>query len=80
MTDRDRFVLQKCERAQGQRVPLDVAYHCAELWLLHSSGSVVRNVSDGRDADDPQDLCVCVDRAHWIFCHEEGMPIKEEEI
>jgi len=31
------------------------------------------------DADDPQDLCLCVDRAHWIFCHEEGMQIRETE-
>ena len=37
------------------------------------------NVSHGRDADDPQDLRLCVDRAHWIFCHEEGMQIRETE-
>ena len=22
---------------------------------------------------DPQDLCLCVDRSHRLFCYEEGM-------
>lgn len=26
-----------------------------------------------RYADDPQDLCLCVDRSHRLFCYEEGM-------
>ena len=30
-------------------------------------------VPHDRYADDPQDLCLCVDRSHRLFCYEEGM-------
>lgn len=57
-------------------IPLDVAYHRAELWLLHPRGAVGRHDPDDRHADDPQNLCLCVDSAHWLFRHEKRMQVK----
>lgn len=59
----------------GQRrgLPLDVAHHRAELWLLHSRGPVGRGRAGYRHAHDPEDLRVCVDRADRLQRHEGGV-------
>lgn len=43
-TSGDRAVFRQCQEEWGPGIPMDVAYHCAELWLLYSCGTVVRNV------------------------------------
>lgn len=67
-----RAVLSQCQGAGGPGVWLDVADHCVELCLLYPGGLVGRYHSDDWDADDPQNLCICLDGAHRVFCHETG--------
>ena len=69
----DCVVLPKCKELRRSGVSLDVADHCAELWLLYSGGAVGGRRSSHWNADDSENLCLCVDGADWIFCHETGM-------
>ena len=41
--------------------------------FLHSRCSLGQYRPHDRYADDPQDLRLCVDRSHRLFCYEEGM-------
>ncbi len=66
-------VLSQCKKFRGSGVSPDVADHCPELWLLYSGGAVGGCVSPDRDADDPQDLRLCMDGTDRIFCYETGM-------
>ena len=50
-------------------LPLDVADHRAELRLLSPGGAVGGRGAHDRDADDPQDLRLCLDRADRIPGH-----------
>ena len=59
----------------GPGLPLDVADHCAELWVLHPGGAVGGRRAHDRDADDPQDLRLCLDGADRLFCHETGTEV-----
>lgn len=57
----------------------------ARQYRLFGWRAVVRGTGGGRrahdrDADDFQDLRLCVDGAHWLFRHETEMQIKEEAI
>ena len=65
-----RAVLPQRQGAPRHRIPLDVAHHRAELRLLYPGGAVGRCDPGHRPADDPQDLRLCVDRPHRLFCHE----------
>ena len=47
-----------------------VLFYRAELWVLHPGGIVGRRDSANWNADDSQNLCVCVVGAYWIFCYE----------
>ena len=71
-----RAVLSQCEGAQRPLVPLDVADHRAELWFLYPGGAVGRRCASDRDADDPQDLRICVDGGNRLFRHEERVQVK----
>ena len=68
----DRAVLPQCEGARGQGFWLDVADHCAELWLLHSGSAVGQHHSHDRDVDDPQDMRLYMDGTDRIFRYETG--------
>ena len=50
----------------------------AEFRLLHSGGAVGRYHPHDWNADDPQDLRLCMDGSDWLLRHEKGMQIKEE--
>ena len=69
----NRAVLSRRTGAWGQGLPLDMDDHCAALWLLHSGGAVGGRRAYERDADDPQDLRLCMDDAYRISCCETGM-------
>ena len=43
-----------------------MADHCPELCLLPSGGIVCGCVPAGRNADDSENLCLCVDGSHRI--------------
>ena len=66
-------VFPQCQGTQGPGVPLDVAHHCSEFWILHSRGAVGRCCSPHRHADDSQDRRLCLDGTDRLFCHETGM-------
>ena len=72
-----RAVLQKREGARRPGVPLDVAHHRAELRLLYPGGAVGGRRPADRDADDPQDLRLCLDGADRIFRHEKRVRLTE---
>ena len=71
----DRAVLSQRQRPRRPGVSVDVADHCIELWLLHPCRSVGGCHPHDRDADDPQDLRLCLDGTHRVFRHEAGVPI-----
>ncbi len=52
---------------------MDVADNCTEFWILYTGGAVGGCHSHDWDADDSQDLRICVDGAYRIFCNETGM-------
>ena len=56
-----------------RNIPFALMGHRAELRFLHSRCSLGQCHPHDRDADDPQDLRLCVDRSHRLFCYEEGM-------
>ena len=66
-------LLSECKGTQGSSLPLDVADYCAQLCFLYPSSAMGRYSSSGRDADDSQDLCLCLDSVHRIFCNEKRM-------
>ena len=72
-------LLPQREGAQRQRLPLDVADHRAELWLLYPRGAVGGYDPYDRYADDPQDLRLCVDGADRLPRHEAGVQVRENE-
>ena len=49
-----------------------MADHCAELRVLYPGRAVGGRHSPDWDADDSQDLRLCVDGAYWFFCYETG--------
>ena len=65
-----RAVLPQRQGTQGSGLPLDVADHRAELRLLYPGGAVGRCQPPDRDADDPQDLRLRLDRADRLQRHE----------
>lgn len=69
----DSPVLPQRKGTEGQGFPVDVADYRAEFWLLHPGGAVGGCRSHDWNADDSQDLRLCVDSADRIFCHETGM-------
>lgn len=71
----DRAVLSQCQRSRGPGVSVDVADHCIELWLLHPGGTLGRCHPHDWDADDPQNLRLCLDSTYRVFRHETGVPI-----
>ena len=58
---------------------MDVADHCAEFWFLYPGSAVGGHDTHDRDANDSQDLRLCLDSTHWIFCYEAGMQVREEQ-
>ena len=56
---------------------MDVAYDCAEFWILYSGSAVGGYDSHDWNADDSKDMCLRMDCVNWIFCHETGMPLTE---
>lgn len=66
-------LLSECKGTQRSSLPLDVADYCAQLCFLYPSSAMGRYPSSGRDADDSQDLCLCLDSVHRIFCNEKRM-------
>ena len=66
-------VLPQRKGTERQGFPVDVADYCAEFWLLYPGGSVGGCRSHDWNADDSQDLRLCVDSADRVFCHETGM-------
>lgn len=70
-----RAVLSQHTEGKRPGLPLDVAHHCAEFRVLHPGGAVGRHGSDDRNADDSQDLRLCVDGADWLFGHAAGVLI-----
>ena len=73
-------ILSQHKRVWGQGVPLDVADQRTELWLLHSCGTVGVLLAYDWDADEPQDLRLCVDVVHWIVRDETGMQIRRNRL
>lgn len=57
----------------GSRFPLDVADDCVKLWVLYSGSPVGRRCPCDWYADDSQNVCLCMDGTHWIFCYEKRM-------
>ena len=51
----------------------------SKLWLLYPGGAVGRRCAHDRDADDPQDLRLCVDGPDRLFRHEKRVQVKENE-
>ena len=62
----DSVVLWQCEAAEGSCLSLYVADDSVELWILYSGGALGRYRSAGGDADDPKDLCLCLDGMDWL--------------
>ena len=60
---------------ESYTVPLDVAHHRAELRLLYPGGAVGGRRPADRDADDSQDLRLCLDGADRIFRHEKRVQL-----
>ena len=56
--------------AEGSRLPVDVADHCAQFRLLHPGSAMGRHYSYAGHADDSENLCLCLDRAHRLPCHD----------
>ena len=75
-----RIVLSQRQGAWRPGFPMDVADHCAELWLLYSGGAVGGRCAHDRDADDPQNLCLCLDGPDRVFCHEAGVQIEKKRL
>lgn len=67
-----RAVLPKRRRKPGQALSASVAHGGAELCLLYPGGAVCGCGSRGGDADDPENLRLCLDGADWISCYEKG--------
>ncbi len=66
-------VLSKRKGTWRPGFSMDVADHCAELWILYPGSIVGRYNSRDWHADDSQDLCLCLDSVDWILCNETGM-------
>ena len=65
-----RLVLQERPASKGPRVPQYVADHCAQFRFLHSRGPLGRRRPYDWDADDPQDLRLCLDGPDRLQGHE----------
>ena len=65
--------LPQRKRKAGSALPAPVTHGGAELRLLHSGGAVRRHRSRSGNADDPQNLRLCLDGADWVQRHEKGV-------
>ena len=73
IVDYDVFLAMDKKR-ESPPITVHVAYHYSELRFLYPGCSVFRPVSGGRHADDTKDMCLCMDRADWLFGYEKLIP------
>ena len=66
-TAHHHFVLPKRKTEQRPRFCLDVAFHCTQLWILYSCGTLGRQHPINWYADDSKNLCLCLGCFDGIF-------------
>lgn len=60
------FVLQKRKGYTGSAVPFFVAGCCDQLCMLYTGSAVCGYNTAGGNADDTEDLCLCLGSTDWL--------------